>query len=198
MDYVVEVTAVTLATKHLNVNHTDKPLPSLTSLQNLIAYYMSPADRYLVERAIETAVSIHDGYFRKSGVPYIDHVLAVATILASWHAPADVVIAGLFHDVLKSRYANVPDLTALETNFGTVSIRLVRDTARLGRLGPLLSADQPDTKGDVMQQLPWVAMVLQRSPLAVVIKLADKLHNFQSLHFLSQKRQRAFANSVLR
>ena len=180
------------------VNQSISHLHSFQSLQRLVRHYIPLDAQGKVWRGVETAVSIHDGYFRKNEMPYIDHVLSVATTLASWRAPTDIIIAGLLHDALKPNYAAVPQLDDIEAAFGRQVARLVYDISRLGRFGPFLAADPPNLTDDMMQQLPWVAMVLQQSPLAVVIKLADKLHNFQSLHVLSAKRQKAYATSTLR
>ncbi|KAA3658862.1 MAG: HD domain-containing protein, partial [Chloroflexi bacterium] len=180
------------------VNQLISHLRSFQSLQRQVQYYMPVDEQELMWRGVETAVSIHDGYFRKNNKPYIDHALSVANILASWRAPCHIVIAGLLHDILKSNYANVPNLDHLETIFGREVIRLIQDISRLGRFGQLLAVDSSNSADDVMQQLPWVAMVLQQSPFAVVIKLADKLHNFQSLSSLSEERQIEYATSTLR
>lgn len=164
----------------------------------LINGYLSANDIAFVQQAAILAAQIHDGYKRLNDDPYIDHVLAVATILASWQAPAPVLIAGLLHDVFKENYATVPKAAHIEAMFGDTVARLVTDISRLGRLGPGMHTPQAlDTQQDETKQLPWVAMVLQRSPLAVVIKLADKLHNFQSLHVLSEQRRLDYASNVI-
>ncbi len=180
------------------VNQSISHLHSFQSLQRLVQHYLPVDEQEKVWRGVETAVSIHDGYFRKNESPYIDHVLSVATILASWRAPTDIIIAGLLHDALKANYARVPKLDQIEASFGREVSRLIQDISRLGRFGQFLAVEPSNQTDDVMQQLPWVAMVLQQSPFAVVIKLADKLHNFQSLHALSEDRQKAYATGTLR
>ncbi|MCP5100963.1 MAG: HD domain-containing protein, partial [Chloroflexi bacterium] len=141
-----------------------------------VAKYL-PADEVAVVRVgMETAVSIHAGYQRKNGEPYINHVVAVASMLSGWQAPVNVVVAGLLHDIYKTNYANSPQAEEIVAKFGQEIADLVYDISRLGRLGPVVSSNQSVAE-DAAVQMPWVAMVLQQSPLAVVVKLVDKLHN---------------------
>lgn len=163
--------------------------------------YVSAVEQQQIVRAYTFAEAAHRGFSRKDGTPYIDHPTAVACQLAAWHAPSHVVISALFHDILKENYATNVSLSDIESHFGQQTASLVDDIARLGRYGAPYSADIPNTMQErmayVTAQLPWVAIILQRSPLAVVVKIADKLHNFQSLQVLSEDRQIAFATGVM-
>lgn len=161
------------------------------------AVYFDPSDQALVGRALEMATAVHGGNFRLDGTPYIDHPVAVAQMLASWSAPPPILAAALLHDVLKEKYAACPSLVDIEERVGTEVAGLVRDISRLGRVGHIDAVHGPEEQQDrlafVTEHLPWVALTLQRSPFAIVIKMADRLHNFQSLQVLSPERQVAFA-----
>ena len=74
------------------------------SLEELLAHlpdYYTPADRELIQRAYRVAEKAHTGQKRVSGEPYINHLLAVAAILAEYSMPAEVVAAGLLHDTIE-------------------------------------------------------------------------------------------------
>jgi GTP pyrophosphokinase len=174
-------------------------LPPL--LSSLIQPYLSPDDQQQVARAYHLAAQAHTGFFRSDGSAYVEHVTAVAAQLAHWYAPAPVLAAGLLHDIRKERYAagvTVADVTAV---MGDEVAHLVENVSRLGRLGAPYTPGYPDSAQERMAQiaaqLPWVALMLQLSPLAVVIKIADKLHNFASIDALPIERQIAFANGVM-
>ncbi len=172
--------------------------PSFTPL---IYSYLSPGDWQIVDQAYDLAARAHAGFFRQDGSPYIEHVTAVATQLAHWQAPAAVLAAALLHDVRKEKYAVGVGLAEINQLLGAEVAQLVENISRLGRLGAPYAADYPDSSQDRMaqiaDQLPWVALMLQRAPLAVVIKIADKLHNFESLTVLPETRQADFANGVM-
>lgn len=178
---------------------TAVPLPQ--KLFKKTRAYFTPDEQALLRQAYEAAAAAHDGFFRKDGSPYVDHATAVALQLARWQAPLNVVISGLFHDILKENYAAPLSLSDIEAQFGPEVVQLVNDVSRLGRYGAPYSTDIGNSMQErlafVTAQLPWVALILQRSPLAVVIKIADKLHNFESISVLSAERQAAFATGVM-
>lgn len=176
-------------------------VPPTALLWAKLRSYLTPKEQAHIAQAIEAAAQAHAGYERLEGLPYITHSLAVATILADWHAPLPVLTAALLHDVLKPQYAQGVTLEKIRAQFGEEVAGLVFDTSRLGRLGataPILEKATPQERMEFLTaQLPWVALTLQRSPLAVVIKLADKLHNFQSIHVLPAMRRHDFAKNVM-
>lgn len=167
-------------------------------LLRLASRYIEDNGLVQLREAIDYAARVHAPFHRINGEPYIRHVLAVAELLADWKAPLPILQAGLLHDVFKTRYANQVDVQELEALFGPEVTELVKDVSRLGRMGPMMAAGRVDGEVDVMAQLPWVAMILQKSPMAVVIKLADKLHNFQSIEALTVERRLEFATTVMR
>lgn len=171
-------------------------------LIRLAARYLDDAGLTQLKESVAYAQRIHDGFFRlgpeQTKTPYFSHSLAVAEMLADWRAPLPVLIAGVLHDIYKPNYAHLPQEGEVVAKFGTEIAELIRDISRLGRMGPMLAAGRGDSEDDVMAQLPWVAMILQQSPLAVVVKLADKLHNFQTIQYLGETRRNEFATTVMR
>lgn len=182
------------------MRYSEIPASGYQLLQT-IAAYLPPEAVAEVEKGLLLAAYAHQGYSRKNNDPYVEHPIAVAAILAGWRAPTAVLITALLHDVCKEKYADCPPQTEVVRLFGSDVARLLQDVARLGRLGPLHA--QPDRETSLessealAQRLPWVALVLQRAPLAVVIKIADRLHNFATLDALPPERQAAFAAVTL-
>src|SRR5713226_5063313 len=173
---------------------TDRPgritdMEQLTQLHSKLATYNdSEEGQVLVENAAQFAERCHEGFFRLDGSSYILHPIEVATILSEWQAPPEILAAALLHDVFKRQYSHVPSLTTLEANFTPSLISLVNDVASLGGWGPALIQASVEVSAEQVQesslndseQFSWAVVVLQRNPMAVVIKLADRLHNLRS------------------
>ena len=74
---------------------------TIEDLVTLVQRYLNSENTQLIIKAYETAKSYHEGQFRKSGDPYIQHPLEVAYILATINAGPNTICAGLLHDVLE-------------------------------------------------------------------------------------------------
>ena len=83
---------------------------TLDELMSRLPDYYTPADRESIQRAYRVAEKAHSGQKRASGEPYINHLLAVAAILAEYSMPADVVTAGLLHDTIEDTSLKAEDL----------------------------------------------------------------------------------------
>jgi guanosine-3',5'-bis(diphosphate) 3'-pyrophosphohydrolase len=126
-----------------------------------------------LEQAIRFAAVGHQGQVRRSsGVPYVEHVVAVAWILDRAGFDEDVVIAGLLHDLVEDTPATLADV---EQRFG-------RDVAELVAH---CSEAKTDDQG---RKRPWIdrksdhLAALRKAPVgARAIVLADKLHNLISI-----------------
>ncbi len=125
------------------------------------------------EQALRLAAVAHQGQFRRSsGVPYVEHAVAVAWILERAGFDEDVVIAGLLHDVVEDTPTT---LAQIEQRFGRVVSELVAHCSEVktddqGRKRPWL-----DRKSDHLAALKDAP----RGARAIV--LADKLHNLLSI-----------------
>jgi guanosine-3',5'-bis(diphosphate) 3'-pyrophosphohydrolase len=182
-----------------------KPSPSAsTSAENDaqlfdVAHYRSRMLRHLDPNnelnkvffdALSFASELHSGQLRKSGAPYISHPCAVAEILARELRIKDPVLlaAALLHDVVE----DIPSLTIddIEHRFGPVVAELVDGCTKLTRrhLDRATLKDLTHSK---------IFLSASRHLGVIVIKLADRLHNLRTLHFLPQaKRQRIAQETV--
>ncbi len=98
--------------------------------------YYTPADKESIQRAYRVAEKAHEGQKRASGEPYVNHLLAVAAILAEYSMPADVVTAGLLHDTIEDTNIKADDL---RRDFNDSIVNLVQGVTKLTQL-PRVSA----------------------------------------------------------
>ena len=189
-----------------------------TFFDNYSSIY-NPAERDLILRAYHLAEEAHEGQKRASGEPYVNHCVAVASILATLRVPAEVVAAGLLHDVVEDTAVTLEDINR---DFGDDIAKMVDGVTKLSHLPRVSRGDQhaendehPDRRGegDSEQELSQIARsrrydlvaeTLRKTFLAmgedvrvVLIKLADRLHNMRTLGFMPEPKRRRIAQETL-
>src|SRR5574342_1392675 len=97
------------------------------------------AERELIQRAYRVAEDAHRGQKRHSGEPYINHCLAVASILADLRVPPEVVAAGLLHDTVEDTTVTLNDI---RRDFGPTIAILVDGVTKLTNLPRVSRGDQ--------------------------------------------------------
>ena len=150
--------------------------------------------RDLISRAYETANRAHDGQKRTSGEPYVQHCLAVATILADLHLDAPTVAAGLLHDTLEDTSLKREDL---EAQFGREVVSLVDGVTKLGQFDSLDSQAARSYDERELESLRKMFLAMVDDPRVVLIKLADRLHNMRTLGVLPEERRKRIARETL-
>ncbi len=142
-------------------------------------------DRFLVEKALDTADRAHHGQMRASGALYVTHPIQVARILVDLlrrRTDAEVIIAALLHDVVEdNRQIKLGDL---EKEFGSIVAQLVDGVTKIGGL-PMLS-DELEQSENFRKML----LSMAKDVRVILIKLADRLHNMRTLEFLREKERR--------
>jgi HD domain len=169
--------------------YSDPPRGGLVAgFCEVVAAARPQADVDLIGRACDVAARCHQGQTRYSGDPYITHPVAVATILArleeiDW-VDDQTLCAALLHDVV----ADTPyTLAALRRDFGAGIAAMVAEHMALDLLD-----------GQQTRQLTQVLASLGSADTRVVaVKVADRLHNMQTLQFVSQAKQVRKAREVL-
>jgi guanosine-3',5'-bis(diphosphate) 3'-pyrophosphohydrolase len=170
--------------------------------------------RDLVMRAYEVAEEAHRQQKRHSGEPYINHCIAVASILADLKVPPEVVAAGLLHDTVEDTSVTLADI---RRDFGDTVKILVDGVTKLSHL-PRVSrgdqhAEQNDQNGEDEPQIApallgrkedIVSETLRKTFLAmgedvrvVLIKLADRLHNMRTLGHMPEHKRKRIAQQTL-
>jgi HD domain len=135
------------------------------------------ADADLIARAFTVAVRCHEGQTRRSGDPYITHPAAVARLLARLHNVDDPTLcAAILHDTVEDT-PYTP--AALTRDFGSEIALMVNEVTALDRLGR-----QHDREASQV-----MAVIRSADTRVVAVKVADRLHNMQTLQFLPQATQ---------
>jgi guanosine-3',5'-bis(diphosphate) 3'-pyrophosphohydrolase len=185
----------------------------------------TPADRELIQRAFRVANKAHYGQKRASGEPYVNHLLAVAAILADYSMPAEVVTAGLLHDTIEDTLITAQDL---RKDFSDEIVSLVQGVTKLTQL-PRVSRGEhseealPKTNGDEsyssireaaqeaeneaelhdrkrelsIETLRKTFLAMDSDVRVVFIKLADRLHNMRTLGAFPEAKRRRIAQETL-
>jgi len=146
-----------------------------------------------LEHAIDLASKAHLGQKRKSGEPYIIHPLSVAATLIDWGMDIDSVIAGVLHDTVEDTDIT---LESLESLFGKDVAFLVDGVTKVSqaRAGMQdLAQYLPQTKDNLSKLLIAVGQDVR----VIIIKLADRLHNLQTLQHMPKEKQVKIARESL-
>jgi GTP pyrophosphokinase len=142
----------------------------------------------LIRKAYAVAYEAHAGQTRSSGEPYIDHPVAVALVLLDLRLDAPSVAAALLHDVVEDTSVTKEQVAQL---FGEQIANLVDGVTKL----TVLEAQTKEEAQAGTYRKMFIAMA--DDPRVVLVKLADRLHNMQTIGSLSIERQRRIAHETL-
>ena len=150
--------------------------------------YLDPEDIDKVLRCAIYGAAAHEGQRRQSGEPYFVHPIAVCRILARQRFDLPVLQAGLLHDVLEDTILNKKDMA---TEFGEDVTRLVDGVSKLDRL------KKTAPQAAVADSFRKMFLATADDPRVLIIKLADRLHNMQTLGALRRDKQQRIAHETL-
>src|SRR6184192_1497935 len=174
---------------HFNRDRTERLLDArLDELLDKLKQNRPSDDPWLVRRAYEIAAERHRDQLRRSGDPYLSHLLEVAHILADMRMDSTTLTAALLHDVVED--TEFP-LARIQERFGDETARLVEGVTKISRLNMLA----PEARHAENVRKMVLAMV--HDVRVVVVKLADRLHNMRTIEFLSQEKQQRIARETL-
>lgn len=162
--------------------------------------YLSGRDLNLIKTAYEFAAQAHDGQLRNSGEPYIIHPLAVAHTLVSLHLDAPSIAAAFLHDVPDDTPRTIDDI---KRQFGPEVAGLVSGVSKLGKVRikknwlRFLKKEQETNFDRHIENLRKMFMAMSQDIRVIIIKLADRLHNMQTLEFLPKEKQQRIAKETL-
>jgi len=162
-------------------------------LAALAAQHPVYAER-LVTRAFHFAYKAHEGQLRKSGEPYFNHVLETSLILTEMGFDATTVAAALLHDTLDDTMTTHEMLVEA---FGAEVANLVARVSRLSELSQMLRQEGGDRWGSEKKSAYGDVMLGMSDVRAVVVKLADRLHNLRTIEALPAHKQQSLASETL-
>ena len=166
-------------------------MSSITEIDQLVhqveTYHPEP-DVEMLRRAYAFSAKAHEGQMRQSGEPYLQHPLAVASILSFLKLDVPAIVAGLLHDTVEDTLATHAEV---EAEFGKDVARLVDGVTKIGQI-PFKSREEKQAEN-------FRKMVLSMADdiRVVFIKLADRLHNMETLEHLSESKQKQIAQETL-
>jgi len=143
--------------------------------------------------AVNLAQEKHAGQMRKSGEPFISHPYAVTAILIEWGMDIDTILAGVLHDTVEDTDLTIEDVEKL---FGRDVAFLVDGVTKVSqaRSGMRnLDSYLPETKDNLTKLLIAVGQDVR----VIIIKLADRLHNMQTLEHQPRSKQIKIARETI-
>ena len=143
--------------------------------------YDPGADEGLLNRAYVFAMKAHGSQTRASGDPYFSHPLEVAGILTDLKLDSASIATALLHDIVEDTEASLSDIEML---FGRDIARLVDGVTKLTRLE--LQSEQTKHAENFRKLL----LAMSEDIRVLLVKLADRLHNMQTLHFVRNPEKR--------
>ncbi len=150
---------------------------------------LSKEDKKLIRSAFDVAVDAHKHQRRKSGEAYIFHPIAVAKIVASEIGlDATSIAAALLHDVIEDTKYTFTDIEQL---FGETVARIVQGLTKISKM---------PYEGDVSLQAEnfrKMLLTLNEDIRVIIIKIADRLHNMQTMDAMPVYKQEKIASETL-
>ncbi len=158
-------------------------------LVELVRSYDPNADEAALNRAYVYSMKAHGAQLRASGDPYFSHPVEVAGILAQMKLDSASIVTGLLHDTVEDTVATLGDI---ERVFGRETARLVDGVTKLSRIE--LQSDQTKQAENFRK----LVLAMSEDIRVLLVKLADRLHNMQTLHFIkSDDKRRRIARETM-
>jgi guanosine-3',5'-bis(diphosphate) 3'-pyrophosphohydrolase len=146
-------------------------------------------DKKLIRKAFDIAVDAHSEQRRKTGEPYIYHPIAVAKIVAmEIGLGATSIAAALLHDVVEDTKYTIDDMEQL---FGETIARIVNGLTKISRLNKEQDASIQ------AENFRKMLLTLHDDVRVILIKIADRLHNMQTMDAMPSHKQVKIASETL-
>ena len=171
--------------EELNLHHTFEDVRNV-----FIHYIKNEDDRNNIKKAYDFVVEKHKTQFRKSGEPYVQHLIETAYTVAKLQGGPSTIIAGFLHDVVEDTDVTIEEVEAL---FGSDVSHLVEAVTKIQRM-QLNRIDEEEFEAEGHRKI-FIAMA--KDIRVIIVKLADRLHNMRTLEWLKPNRQIAISRETL-
>ena len=146
-----------------------------------VADYDSHVDEDLLNRAYVFSMKAHGSQKRASGDAYFSHPVEVAAILADYKLDCATIATALLHDTVEDTVATIEQISDL---FGPDVARLVDGVTKLAKLELHPEANHQ------AENFRKLVLAMSNDIRVLLVKLADRLHNMQTLNYLKSKEKR--------
>ena len=157
-------------------------------VERVIAYDPQ-ADEAMLNRAYVYTVQKHGSQKRASGDPYFSHPIEVAGLMTELKLDQDTIITALLHDTVEDTLATVEEIERL---FGPDVARLVGGVTKLSKIEAMGESER------AAENLRKFFLAISEDLRVLLVKLADRLHNMRTLHFIkSEEKRRRIARETM-
>ncbi len=151
--------------------------------------YDPDADEALLNRAYVYTVQKHGTQKRASGDPYFSHPVEVAGLMTDLQLDQETIVTALLHDTVEDTLATIEDV---EENFGSEVARLVDGVTKLSKIEAMPENER------AAENLRKFLLAMSEDIRVLLVKLADRLHNMRTLHFIkSEDKRRRIARETM-
>jgi GTP pyrophosphokinase len=157
-------------------------------LVDRVRKYNPQTDEDLLNRAYVYAMRAHGAQKRASGDPYFTHPLEVAAILTEMKLDDATIVAAVLHDTIEDTSATRAEIDQL---FGPEIGRLVDGLTKLKKL------DLVSKRAAQAENFRKLLLAIAEDVRVLLVKLADRLHNMRTLHFVSPEKRARIAEETL-
>jgi GTP diphosphokinase / guanosine-3',5'-bis(diphosphate) 3'-diphosphatase len=161
----------------------------MVSVKDIVKHLQEPteADRFLIEKAFNTAAEAHKEHKRFSGEPYMSHLAYVALRLAEMGMAPRTIAAGLLHDTIEDTTLTTEDI---QREFGEEILFLVEGVTKLSSVR-YYGRDRHN------ESLRKLFVATSQDIRVLIIKLVDRLHNMETLNHVPADKQLRIARETL-
>ncbi|KKQ70657.1 MAG: GTP pyrophosphokinase, GTP pyrophosphokinase [Candidatus Peregrinibacteria bacterium GW2011_GWC2_39_14] len=145
------------------------------------------SNRFL--KAYHFADHAHKGQMRYEGTPYISHLIETVKILSNLRVDENTLIAAMLHDVSEDTSYSINDI---QKEFGEHVAFLVNGVTKLSKVYYKNAMEKRQ-----IESLKKLLLHTSKDPRVIFIKLADRLHNMRTLHFVRPDKQTRIAKETL-
>ncbi|MDA8154922.1 MAG: bifunctional (p)ppGpp synthetase/guanosine-3',5'-bis(diphosphate) 3'-pyrophosphohydrolase [Actinomycetota bacterium] len=160
----------------------------IEDLLNKVRAYNPGADMEFIKRAYFFSSEAHGEQKRKEGSPYIEHPLAVASVLADMKMDTVSIAAGLLHDTIEDTPTIKEDI---QKRFGYELAFLVDSVTKLGKI-QFQSSEEAQA-----ENFRRMLLSMAEDIRVVMVKFADRLHNMRTLQYLPEEKRKRIAQETL-
>lgn len=169
----------------------DKPMPTLQEILEKFKEFHPKGDAAIIEKAFQFAQRAHEGQKRLSGQDRLEHLLVTADTLAQLKLDASCLAGGFLHDILE--YTPIT-LEQIKKEFGNEIASLVEGITFVEKIRHYHKEQETERQ---VENLRKIFLAMAKDIRVVLIKLADRLHNMQTLYALPEERQKRLAYETL-